>query len=407
MRPPEGERLIGGKVRVRSRRVHREARHRSLRDFTVDTAGLRWEGSRGSRRRVVSAGSPLSPEEAGFLVRQRVARLATADAKGRPQSIPVCFAYEPGTVFIALDEKPKGVGAKKLKRVRNILENPEVSLVADRYDDSDWSRLAFVMVRGEAELLEPGDDGHEAAIQLLRGKYRQYERMRIEENPVIAIRVERASSWGALSAGEPDAPRLEDSLFGRRSVRKYLDREVPDDHIERVLEAARWAPSPHGRQPWRFAVLKKVVTKERLADAMGEAWRENLEMDGQPSEVVEKRLEGSRRRLLDAPVLVLACLYLEDLDEYPDEGRQRDEETMAVQSLGAAIQNMLLAAYGLGLDTSWMCAPLFTPRTVARSLDLDERLIPHALITLGYASGDSPKRRSRRPLEELVVFRDE
>lgn len=346
----------------------------------------------------------LSPEETNFLVRQRVARLATADAEGRPQAIPVCFAYESGRVFIALDEKPKGVEAKRLKRVRNILENPEVSLVADRYDDSDWSRLAFVMARGKAELVEPGADGHEAAVRLLRGKYRQYEGMRIEDNPVIAIRIERASSWGALMKEEPGPPRLDDSLFGRRSVRKYLDLEVPRRHVERVLEAARWAPSPHGRQPWRFAVVTKKETKERLSGAMGESWRENLEMDGQSSEVVEKRLEGSRRRLLDAPVLILACLYLEDLDEYPDEGRRRDEEAMAVQSLGAATQNMLIMAYSLNLDTSWMCAPLFTPETVVEALDLDERLTPHALVTLGYAAGDPPKRRSRKPLDELVVY---
>lgn len=348
---------------------------------------------------------PLSPEETSFLVRQRVARLATADAEGRPQSIPVCFAYGSGTVFIALDEKPKGVEARRLKRVRNILENPEVSLVADRYDDSDWSRLAFVMIRGEAGLVEPGTGGHEAAVRLLRGKYRQYERMRIEDNPVIAIHIEKASSWGSLTE-EPEPPRLEDSLFGRRSVRKYLDLEVAEEHIERVLEAGRWAPSPHGRQPWRFAVVTKKETKERLSGAMGGAWRENLEMDGQSPEVVEKRLEGSRRRLLDAPVLVLVCLYLEDLDEYPDEGRRKDEETMAVQSLGAAVENILLAAYGLGLDTSWMCAPLFTPETVRESIDLDERLIPHALITLGYAEGDPPKRRSRKRFDELVVFCD-
>jgi coenzyme F420-0:L-glutamate ligase / coenzyme F420-1:gamma-L-glutamate ligase len=349
--------------------------------------------------------SPLTSEEASFLVRRRVARLATADAEGRPQSIPVCFAYAAGRVFIALDEKPKGVEAKRLKRVRNILENPEVSLVADHYDDSDWSRLAFVMVRGKAGIVGPGGGEHEAAVRLLRGKYRQYERMKIEENPVIAIRIERASSWGALT-GKPDAPLLEDSLFGRRSARKYLDLEVPNEHVERVLEAARWAPSPHGRQPWRFAVIKEAGTKERLAEAMGESWRENLEMDGQPPEVVGKRLEGSRRRLLDAPVLILACLYLEDLDEYPDEKRRRDEETMATQSLGAATENMLLEAYGLDLDTGWMCAPLFTPRTVVEALDLDERLIPHALITLGYAEGDPPKRRSRKSLDELVVYRD-
>jgi hypothetical protein len=124
-------------------------------------------------------------------------------------------------------------------------------------------------------------------------------------------------------------------------------------------------------------------------------------------EIVEQRLEGSRRRLLDAPVLVLLCLYLEDLDAYPDAARQRNETTMAVQSLGAAAQNALLAAYSLGLDTSWMCAPLFCPEKVALALGLDPKLVPHALLTLGYAEADPPKRRTRRPLDELVVYQTE
>src|SRR3712207_3148475 len=126
----------------------------------------------------------------------------------------------------------------------------------------------------------------------------------------------------------------------------------------------------------------------------------------QSPEVVEKRLEGSRQRLLDAPVLVLLCLYLEDLDVYPDATRQENETMMAVQSLGAASQNMLLTAYDLGLDSGWMCAPLFCPEKVVEALGLDPRLIPHAVLTLGYAEADPPKRRGRRPPDELVVYRD-
>jgi nitroreductase len=105
-------------------------------------------------------------------------------------------------------------------------------------------------------------------------------------------------------------------------------------------------------------------------------------------------------------VLVLLCLYLEDLDEYPDEARRADEETMAVQSLGAAAQNALLAAYDSGLDGGWMCAPLFCTRRVVEALGLDRGLVPHALLTLGYADGDPPKRRARRPPDDLVVYRD-
>ncbi|HLJ36681.1 MAG TPA: nitroreductase family protein [Ktedonobacteraceae bacterium] len=191
-------------------------------------------------------------------------------------------------------------------------------------------------------------------------------------------------------------------LRGRRSVRVYQDQPVPREFIEQMLEAARWAPSPHGRQPWRFVVLTRLELKTRLADFMGETWRQNLEMDGQDAAIVNIRLEKSRQRILHAPALIIPCLYLEDLDRYPDEQRQADETTMAIQSLGAAIQNMLLTAYDLGLDAGWMCAPLFCPEVVCAALDLDTRLIPHALITVGYAAAD-PKRRERLPLSTLVV----
>lgn len=347
----------------------------------------------------------LNVEQIAFLTRRRVARLATADESGKPHAIPVCFAFHRSSIYIALDEKPKDVPPSRLKRVRNILENPNVALIADRYAE-DWSLLAFVMVRGKAALIKPGEEEHQTAVRLLRGKYHQYERMRIEENPVIAIRPEKVASWGTLDTPGAETPAILDDVHGRRSVRQYLDKAVPEEMVERVLEAACWAPSPHGRQPWRFAVLQNATSKERLAEAMGDEWRANLQMDGQDAEVVEKRLEGSRRRLLDAPVLVLLCLYLEDLDDYPDPERQQSETTMAVQSLGAAAQNMMLAAHGLGLDSGWMCAPLFCPENVVEALDLGPKLVPHALITLGYAAGDPPKRRSHKSLDELIVYRD-
>ena len=191
-------------------------------------------------------------------------------------------------------------------------------------------------------------------------------------------------------------------LQSRRSVRKYQARPVSRELIEQVLEAARWAPSPHGKQPWRFVVLTRREVKLQLADRMGDTWRQNLEMDGQDTEIVNIRLEKSRERILNAPVIIIACLYLEDLDRYPDEKRQADETIMAIQRIGAAIQNMLLMAYNMALDTGWMCAPLFCPEVVCEALDLDKRLIPHALVTMGYAAAD-PKRRERLPLNRLIV----
>jgi F420 biosynthesis protein FbiB-like protein len=189
---------------------------------------------------------------------------------------------------------------------------------------------------------------------------------------------------------------------GRRSVRRYRPDPVPPELVERALEAARWAPSPHGRMPWRFVVLTRADAKARLANAMGDEWTRQLSLDGDPPEVVARRLAVSHERVRETPVCIIPCLFLEDLDVYPEPERQAAEKTMAIQSLGAAAQNLLLAAYDLGLDAGWLCAPLFCQETVRQALDLPSNLHPQAILTLGYAAQE-PRRRDRLPLEELIV----
>ena len=191
-------------------------------------------------------------------------------------------------------------------------------------------------------------------------------------------------------------------IRGRRSVRAFKPDPLSREQIAQILEAAGWAPSPHGRQPWRFVVIESPAARRRLADAMGAEWRRQLALDGQDDDLIALRHRKSQERIVGAPCIVVPCLYLEDLDVYPDGERQAAETTMAVQSLGCAVQNMLLAAYALGLDGGWMCAPLFCQPTVRAALGLADALHPHALITLGYAARD-PVRRPRRPVEELVA----
>src|SRR3712207_3505040 len=125
--------------------------------------------------------------------------------------------------------------------------------------------------------------------------------MRIEAHPVIAVRTESVASWGALEGPSAGEPSVLDAVRGRRSVRRYLPKGVPDAAVERVLEAARWAPSPHGRQPWRFAVVRKDETKERLADAMGEEWRGKPQMGGEKNQNIQKGPSGSREGPPGAP----------------------------------------------------------------------------------------------------------
>jgi len=140
----------------------------------------------------------LTEPQRRFVDQARVARLATADAKGVPHLVPVCFALDDASLYITVDEKPKRTDIQ-LKRIRNIRENPAVALTVDRWDE-DWSRLAWVMLRGRAEVLEDGAE-HARAQTLLREKYPQYRTMAIEALPVIAMRIERVLGWGDMGKG--------------------------------------------------------------------------------------------------------------------------------------------------------------------------------------------------------------
>ena len=142
----------------------------------------------------------LTDDQRRFLDGQRVARLATADSSGRPHVIPICFVVMAQTVYFTIDEKPKRISGAPLKRVANIQENPFVALVADQYDD-DWSRLGWVLVQGPAEILDSGDE-HDRAQAGLRARYPQLRDMRIDGLPVVAIRIEHATSWGNLGISE-------------------------------------------------------------------------------------------------------------------------------------------------------------------------------------------------------------
>lgn len=137
----------------------------------------------------------LHDHEIAFVQSQRVARLATSDVDGHPHVIPVCFAFDGSRFYIALDEKPKRVEQRQLRRVRNIEARHEAMLLFDLYDD-DWSRLGYVQVYGHAGLLMPGEPGHADALLLLRERYIQYRSMKLEAFPQIVLTPQRVVAWG-------------------------------------------------------------------------------------------------------------------------------------------------------------------------------------------------------------------
>ena len=145
----------------------------------------------------------LSEQQARFLTARRVGHLATADARATPHLVPVCFVVSEGALYITIDQKPKG-DPRGLKRLRNIIENPVAAFVADRWDE-DWTRLGWVMLRGPAEILAEGAE-HDRAQALLRSRYPQYRGMALADLPVIAMRIERVTSWGNLAPVAPLRP---------------------------------------------------------------------------------------------------------------------------------------------------------------------------------------------------------
>jgi len=200
---------------------------------------------------------------------------------------------------------------------------------------------------------------------------------------------------------------VHDVLRQRRSVRRYAAKSVASELIHRILTTATHAPSAHNRQPWRFAVLAAAAPKVRLARAMAERLREDRTRDGADAAAIEQDTSRSIARITGAPVVVLVCMTMDDMDIYPDDRRTKAEHQMAVQSTAMAVQNLLIAAHAEGLGTSVMCAPLFCPDVVRAALGLPESFEPQALVTLGFPVGFAAaegKPRQRRPLDDLVKF---
>ena len=158
----------------------------------------------------------LTPAQMTFAEAQRTGHLATADRAGRPHVVPVCYAHDGASFYVALDAKPKRVAHAQLKRVRNILANPQAALVIDRYSD-DWGALAYLLLRGVAALLPPDDSEHIQAVALLR--QRAMLLPVVVEGPAHAV-----AGLGEANAAARSSPRRRRTWAGHRTRRWSLRR---------------------------------------------------------------------------------------------------------------------------------------------------------------------------------------
>ena len=149
-------------------------------------------------------------------------------------------------------------------------------------------------------------------------------------------------------------------------------------------------------------MLTNAVDKERLARAMGTRLRADRTADGDAPEDIERDVARSYARLTGAPVLIVICMSMEDMDTYNDPQRNHNEWVMATQSTAMAAQNLLLLAHTEGLGACWLCAPLFVPDLVRETLSLPESWQPQGVITLGYPA--QQKEKTRQPINSRIMF---
>jgi len=190
-------------------------------------------------------------------------------------------------------------------------------------------------------------------------------------------------------------------LQTRRSIRRFKSDLVPAAVIERILTTATFASSAHHRQPWRFVVLTDASAKTNLASIMAKDFQHDLEADNLLPEEVEKKVARSRDRIITAPVVVILCVDMSEMDTYPDAHRNHAEYIMATQSTANAGMLLLLAAHAEGLGGVWVCSPLFAQETVRKALDLSTAWEPQAMYFLGYPL-EIPEARIRKPIKEIV-----
>jgi coenzyme F420-0:L-glutamate ligase/coenzyme F420-1:gamma-L-glutamate ligase len=195
-------------------------------------------------------------------------------------------------------------------------------------------------------------------------------------------------------------------LEARRSIRAFVEEPVPRHTLDGFVEAACSAPAPHHSRPWRWVVVDTAEAKQQLADGMGDAWRGDLERDGVPPARIDELVAASHDKITGAPAVVLGCLTWQGLDRYPDEHRQRAEFGMALLSLGAAVENFMVAAADAGFASCWVAAPIFCPEAARDALGLDPEWLPHAMVVVGRPDpGYVGRPRPPLPLDDLRTFR--
>jgi nitroreductase len=204
---------------------------------------------------------------------------------------------------------------------------------------------------------------------------------------------------------------LFDSIQGRKSIRRFKQTPVPDEDIKKILDAGRLAPSANNTQPWSFVVIKNRTVLKQMADAARQMIDRMIPYA--ESEKQAQRLAAYKGTYYtffeNAPVVIAVLMegYDAETDRvlakmgYSPEDIKRLRPMPGLQSVAAAIENMLLAIHALGYGSCWMTGPLVAQEAFEKLLDFGKEKSIAALLPVGVPD-ENPPTRTRKPLEEIM-----
>jgi coenzyme F420-0:L-glutamate ligase/coenzyme F420-1:gamma-L-glutamate ligase len=237
-----------------------------------------------------------------------------------------------------------------------------------------------------------------AAADLVKGKSRQVPAAVVRGLSEFVTDADGPGARALIRAAEDDMFRLgaADVPLARRTIRAFTAEPVDAAVVRRAVATALTAPAPHHSEPWRFVILSSAAARTALLDAMREAWIADLRRDGFTEEQIGRRVRrGEPLRL--APLIIVPCLVTDAAHDYPDERRGRAEQAMFTVSMGAAVQNLLIALAVDGLGSAWISSTLFCQDVAARAMDLPDGWRPMGAIAVGRPAEQAKARPPRDP----------
>ena len=243
-----------------------------------------------------------------------------------------------------------------------------------------------------------------AAADLVKGKARAIPAAVVRGLPELVTEPDGPGAQALVRPADEDMFRFgsADVPLARRTIRAFTAEPVDPGAVRRAVATALTAPAPHHSQPWRFVLVESAAARERLLAAMGEAWIADLRRDGFTPEQIARRVRRGEP-LRRAPLIIVPCLVTDAAHDYPDERRSAAEQAMFTVSMGASVQNLLIALAVEGLGSAWISSALFCQDIAAQALDLPAGWRPIGSVAVGHPAEPAPDRPPRDPGDFLLV----